>query len=77
MPTLVGVPTGVPLSTHGAPGTEMVGRETDYAHLISVLARHRFVALVGRGGVDKTRLALEVVHALGLLRRYMDLSGGR
>ena len=42
----------------------LVGREDDLAEVVSALARHRLVTVVGPGGVGKTRLALEVASRL-------------
>ena len=40
--------------------TPLVGRDVELRDLRTLLADHRFVTLVGPGGVGKTRLALEV-----------------
>ena len=40
--------------------TPLVGRDAELRDLTQLLAEHRFVTLVGPGGVGKTRLALEV-----------------
>ena len=42
------------------PLTPLVGRDAELRELRTLLAEHRFVTLVGPGGVGKTRLALEV-----------------
>ena len=41
-----------------------IGREEDVAAVVSAVAAHRLVTVVGPGGVGKTRLALEVAHRL-------------
>ncbi len=43
--------------------TPLIGRDAELSELTQVLAHHRFVTLVGPGGVGKTRLALEVARA--------------
>ena len=44
--------------------TPTIGREQDVAAVLSAVAAHRLVTVVGPGGVGKTRLALEVAHRL-------------
>jgi predicted ATPase/DNA-binding CsgD family transcriptional regulator len=53
---VVGVPT---------PWTSLVGRRAEVAEVVAALAGARLVTLVGPGGVGKTRLAVEVAHAVG------------
>jgi predicted ATPase len=43
--------------------TPLVGRDAELGELTRLAAEHRFVTLVGPGGVGKTRLALEVARA--------------
>lgn len=43
--------------------TPLVGRDAELRDLTRLLAEHRFITLVGPGGVGKTRLALEVARA--------------
>jgi predicted ATPase/DNA-binding SARP family transcriptional activator len=43
--------------------TPLVGRDGELRDLMQLLADHRFLTLVGPGGVGKTRLALEVARA--------------
>lgn len=43
--------------------TPLVGRDAELSDLTRLLAEHRFITLVGPGGVGKTRLALEVARA--------------
>ena len=43
--------------------TPLVGRDAELRELMQLLADHRFVTLVGPGGVGKTRLALEAARA--------------
>lgn len=43
--------------------TPLVGRDVELRDLTRLIADHRFVTLVGPGGVGKTRLALEVARA--------------
>ena len=44
--------------------TSFVGRERDVRDVTSLLARSRFVSIVGTGGLGKTRLSLEVAASL-------------
>ena len=44
--------------------TPVIGRADDVATVVSALAAHRLVVVIGPGGVGKTRLALEVGHRL-------------
>ena len=44
--------------------TPLVGRDAELRDLRALFADHRFVTLVGPGGVGKTRLALEVGRAV-------------
>src|SRR5689334_22049788 len=44
--------------------TEFVGREDEVARLRQAIASHRLVALLGPGGIGKTRLAVEVATHL-------------
>jgi predicted ATPase/DNA-binding SARP family transcriptional activator len=43
--------------------TPLIGRDAERRALVALVADHRFVTLVGPGGVGKTRLALEVARA--------------
>jgi predicted ATPase/DNA-binding SARP family transcriptional activator len=43
--------------------TPLVGRDEELADVMQLAAEHRFITLVGPGGVGKTRLALEVARA--------------
>ena len=52
------------------PMHSIIGRESELAELADCLQRHRLVALVGSGGVGKTRLAVELGHSV--LPRYPD-----
>ena len=45
------------------PLTPLVGRDDELRDIAALVAGHRFVTLVGPGGVGKTRLALEVARA--------------
>lgn len=44
--------------------TTFVGRERSSASLRDIIAEHRLVTVTGTGGVGKTRLAIEVAHAV-------------
>jgi predicted ATPase len=46
------------------PLTACLGRELELADLLALVTDHRLVTLVGPGGAGKTRLSLEVAHAL-------------
>ena len=50
--------------------TPLVGRDAEVRDLTRLLADHRFVTLVGPGGVGKTRLALEVARAVSAGLRF-------
>ena len=47
------------------PTTSFVDRERELAELVDLLRQHRLVTVTGPPGVGKSRLALEVVRALG------------
>ena len=63
-----GLATNTPRPPHNlpAPLTAFVGREAESAQVIALLRNPdcRLVSVIGAGGVGKTRLALEVAHAL-------------
>jgi predicted ATPase/DNA-binding winged helix-turn-helix (wHTH) protein len=44
--------------------TRMVGREWTVAAVCSLCAKHRFVSIVGAGGMGKTTVAIAAAHAL-------------
>ena len=44
--------------------TSFIGREKEQADVISLVAKHRVVTLLGMGGIGKTSLALHVGHTL-------------
>lgn len=44
--------------------SELIGRDTAAAAVVSLLKESRFVTLVGTGGIGKTRLALEVARRI-------------
>jgi predicted ATPase/DNA-binding XRE family transcriptional regulator len=45
-----------------SPATRLVGREEELARAGDLLTKHRFVTLVGAGGVGKTRVAVSVAR---------------
>ena len=47
-----------------ASGSDLIGRETELAEATALVRAHRFVTLVGAGGIGKTRLGLEVARGL-------------
>ncbi len=61
------------------PAAGLIGRDGDVAELAELLGTARVVTLVGPGGVGKTRLALEVAHAVadrfGRGARMVELAG--
>ncbi|MBA3398790.1 MAG: AfsR/SARP family transcriptional regulator, partial [Acidimicrobiia bacterium] len=67
-PSLTPPAASTPAMANGAgshPGipqalTPLVGRDSELRDLMGLIAEHRFITLVGPGGVGKTRLALEV-----------------
>jgi predicted ATPase/DNA-binding SARP family transcriptional activator len=56
-------PAGERRPTIPAALTPLVGRDAEVRELTRLLHQHRFVTLVGAGGVGKTRLAIEVARA--------------
>ncbi|MEY2569807.1 MAG: hypothetical protein QOE63_157, partial [Acidimicrobiaceae bacterium] len=50
--------------------TPLVGRDEELRDLTRLLGEHRFVTLVGPGGVGKTRLALEVARVESATLRF-------
>jgi len=53
--SLDALPNNLPLQA-----TSFVGRDSDVAEVIALVARHRLLTLFGTGGVGKTRLAVQV-----------------
>ncbi len=82
-PTLLqpGVPPGAARrSLPRAPLTALVGRDDELAALTEAVEERRLVTLTGPGGVGKTRLLVELLHAraadgdpVGLDLAYLDL----
>jgi predicted ATPase/DNA-binding SARP family transcriptional activator len=64
-PAVTARETNTSASTYSIPEalTPLVGRDVELRELTRLAAEHRFVTLVGPGGVGKTRLALEVARA--------------
>ncbi|MFL6240353.1 MAG: ATP-binding protein [Actinomycetes bacterium] len=58
-------PRATPVAGHNipAPRTALVGRVAEGSRLAALLGQHRFVTVVGPGGVGKSRLAGEVARA--------------
>ncbi len=50
--------------------TSLVGRDEELHELTQLFAEHRFITLVGPGGVGKTRLAMEVARAESLVLEH-------
>jgi predicted ATPase/DNA-binding winged helix-turn-helix (wHTH) protein len=66
-PAVAPLPAGAPARTsHRLPTrlAHMVGREDAIEALSGLLASHRFVSVVGPGGMGKTTVAISVAHAL-------------
>jgi predicted ATPase/DNA-binding SARP family transcriptional activator len=63
-PPIAGRDANTAVETYSIPEalTPLVGRDTELRELTALAAEHRFVTLVGPGGVGKTRLALEVAR---------------
>jgi predicted ATPase/DNA-binding SARP family transcriptional activator len=57
------VPTTTPTRLP-VPVTSLIGRDDLVEDVVALIASHRLVTLVGPGGVGKTRLLVEVGHAL-------------
>ena len=51
-----------PASWRATPLTPLIGRDSDVAEVVGLLASCRLLTLVGAGGVGKTRLAIEVAR---------------
>jgi predicted ATPase/DNA-binding XRE family transcriptional regulator len=51
-----------PLENLPSPLTRLIGREEELARVPALLTNHRFVTLVGAGGVGKTRVALSIAR---------------
>jgi len=58
-------PTNLPVAT-----SDLVGREAELSDVAALVASHRLVALVGSGGIGKTRLGIEL--AWRLLPEFSD-----
>src|SRR6516165_8590673 len=58
-------PTNLP-----APTSDLIGRDAEIREVIGLVADHRFVTVTGKGGIGKTRLAVEV--ARHLLPQFAD-----
>lgn len=56
------------------PAPELIGRDTELAHLLALLQAHPCVTLAGSAGIGKTRLAQAVLHAHPEAA-WVDLSG--
>ncbi|HYL27761.1 MAG TPA: tetratricopeptide repeat protein [Candidatus Nitrosotalea sp.] len=50
------------IETLPSPTTRLIGREEEVARAAALLTNHRFVTLVGPGGVGKTSAALSMAH---------------
>ena len=44
--------------------SDLIGRTAAVQHLLNLISAYRIVTLTGPGGIGKTRLALEIAHAL-------------
>jgi predicted ATPase len=68
----VGPPRPAPVQTLPRPVTRLIGRDTDIALVLDLLASPdvRMVTIVGPGGIGKSRLALAVAE--GAKERYPD-----
>ena len=63
-------PSAVPSTNLPAQISELIGRDDEVRELLELTATHRFVTLVGPGGIGKTRLAVAVAHEM--LPRFAD-----
>lgn len=59
-----------PNSNLPVPLSSFIGREKEQAEVIKLISKHRLVALIGSGGVGKTRLSIKVGEQL--LENYRD-----
>ena len=50
--------------------TSLVGRETQIAQIVELIAQHSLVSIVGSGGIGKTRIAVQVAY--DSIHRYGD-----
>src|SRR5690242_10532669 len=55
---------GLPATILPAAVTERIGREGELEELLDLARGHRFVTVIGAGGIGKTRLALEAARRL-------------
>ncbi len=64
--SLDGPPTGSfqPPVRLPRPRTSFVGRQADLVRAVALVGSHRLLTLTGPGGVGKTRLAIEIAHAV-------------
>jgi len=58
------LPDAETLTNLPAPGSELIGRDVELFEASTLVTAHRFVTLVGAGGIGKTRLGLEVARHL-------------
>ncbi|HEX6424186.1 MAG TPA: BTAD domain-containing putative transcriptional regulator [Acidimicrobiales bacterium] len=57
-------PAARPRGNVPRPLTACLGRDRELADVLDLMGNHRLVTLVGPGGAGKTRLSIEVAHAL-------------
>ena len=59
-------PVALPPTNVPEPFSELIGRDDEFAEVVSLMGAHRLVTLTGAGGIGKTRLAVALARELRL-----------